>query len=219
VSVRCPATLASAGVSAETSPQEFLKLAAQFVGIKLEPAVVFGQIKYGRTSTVHAKRPRRRTVGMAVSHHDPQPAEAPQPPDRQHRLTPGGSLFRPPHWPTFRPGQVPIKLIPHIPTASRLSGGCPFELTNVLFTDHRLGRRLSRGQPTFRFSEAACGSRSACGYRRRQAPHGRQSLAAVRSSAAWARCRASAARWPASWARASIASARVSSCSARRRSA
>ena len=36
---------------------------------------------------VHAKRQGRRAVRMAVSRRDPQPPQAPQPLDRQHRLT------------------------------------------------------------------------------------------------------------------------------------
>ena len=36
---------------------------------------------------VHAKRQSRRAVGVTVGGSDPQPAQAPQPLDRQHRLT------------------------------------------------------------------------------------------------------------------------------------
>ena len=43
---------------------------------------------------VHAKRQSRRAVGVAVSGSDPQPAQAPQPLDRQHRLTRGSDHRR-----------------------------------------------------------------------------------------------------------------------------
>jgi hypothetical protein len=48
---------------------------------------------------VHAKRQSRGAVRMASGHRNPQPFEAPQPLDRQHRLTPtedGASACSPP---------------------------------------------------------------------------------------------------------------------------
>ena len=68
---------------------------------------------------VHAKRQGRRAVRMAVSERDAQSAQAPQPLDRQHRLTHGragqsrGSAEPP------RGHRIP--LVPNIPTASRRS--------------------------------------------------------------------------------------------------
>ena len=78
---------------------------------------------------VHAKRPGRRTVGVAVSGSDPQPAQTPQPLDRQPRLTPGRSL------------SVPVDRAgwPHIPTASRLSSSLPMLRT--------VGRATARSVP------------------------------------------------------------------------
>jgi hypothetical protein len=86
--------------------------------ITIEPA--FGQIKYNRhIDPVHAKRPTSRPIGVAVSHRDAQPAEAPQPLDREPRLTPSGSLLDRRAGLLFDPRGSRSSSIPHIPTASR----------------------------------------------------------------------------------------------------
>ena len=68
---------------------------------------------------VHAKRQSRRAVGVAAGRSDPQPAQAPQPLDRQHRLKRRTATHT--AVPRNRQPTPRIPLFPHFPTASRRS--------------------------------------------------------------------------------------------------
>ena len=85
----------------------------------IEP--VYGQIKTQPwCDPVHAKRPGRGAVRMALDHRHPQPFEASQPLDRRHRLTHGGRRpFRALNRPALRPAAPPRRRArPNSPTAT-----------------------------------------------------------------------------------------------------